>query len=128
YRSDTVRTLSGLLPPTTISDGSIKSRTAVPSRKNSGLETTLTAGFPTNSGVTTSSQGAGKKGVRMGKINGFVRLGACVAISPTALRNWARPRLPLRSDGVPTQTKATSASASESGVVDAVKRPLATPV
>ena len=53
------------VPPTTTSEGSRKSRTAEPSRRNSGLETTVTPGYCANSGTTMSSQVPGNTVLRM---------------------------------------------------------------
>ena len=102
----------------------MKSLTAAPSRRNSGLATT---GRPGRLGTTTCSQVPGKT-VAAVRRPPEVWFGPgtpwrCPAVTR---RNWSSPRLLLRSDGVPTQIRAISASATASAVeVVAVRRPAA---
>ena len=96
-------------PPTTSNEGSIKSLTAAPSRRNSGLETTLTFGNRDRTGMTTSSHVPGNTVLRMATVSGLVRDGSKWAISSITRRSCVRPRLPFLSEGVPTQMKAASA-------------------
>src|ERR1035438_5843238 len=89
----------------------MKSRTAAPSRRNSGLETTDTSGEPPICGSTRSSQVPGYTVLRTATTSGLSRPGSDSAISWATRRNWSRSRLPFFSEGVPTQISATSAAA-----------------
>ena len=65
----------------------MKSRTAAPSRRNSGLETTDTSGEPPICGNTTSSQVPGYTVLRTATTSGLLRPGSDSAISWETRRN-----------------------------------------
>src|SRR5436190_1351694 len=109
YKSATVRTLFESAPPTTTREGSLKSRTAEPSRRNSGLETTDTDGCPASKGTTTSSQVPGKTVLRMATISGLDRPARRAWMFSTTRRSCSRLMLPFFSEGVPTVINVTSA-------------------
>jgi hypothetical protein len=84
YRAAVARTAGALEPPTTTSEGSRKSRTADPSRRNSGLDTTETCASFAKAGMMTSSQVPGNTVLRMATIKGLVLPATLAATSSTA--------------------------------------------
>ncbi len=114
YSFSTVSPLAGSSSPTTVLGGSKKSRTLVPSRRNSGLTATpmsTPASPPTcfsRSGTSRFRQVPGSMVERKTTVCRPPRSASAAPISSVTRSKYVVHRLPLGSEGVPTQTSDTS--------------------